>query len=112
MAQNFRNQFQDDLPTTHDDTTSLLWTGGDYDTLISVRLANISTILVTVDVYIRNNSVDYYLIKDAPIPSGSSLELMDSGSKVVMKSGDVLYAIASAASSVDVIVSAVDAISA
>ncbi len=56
MAQNFRNQFQLALPTTHSDTGSLLWTGGDFDTLISVRLVNISTSLVTVDVYIRSGT--------------------------------------------------------
>ena len=112
MAQDFRNAFQDDLPTAHNDTNSLLWTGGNYDAIIGIRLANISTSQVTVDVYIRNGGTDYYLIKGAPIPAGSSLELIDSGSKIVMKSGDVMYAIASAATSVDAIVSAVDTISA
>ena len=74
-------------------------------------MANVSTAQVTADVYIRNSSTDYYLIKDAPIPVGSSLELIDSGSKIVLKNGDVLYGIASAASAVDVVVSAVDTIS-
>tara|TARA_R100001460_G_scaffold30910_1_gene60994 strand:- start:918 stop:1256 length:339 start_codon:yes stop_codon:yes gene_type:complete len=112
MAQDFRNQFQDDLPTSHNDTNSLLWTGGDFDAIISIRLANIASSQVTVDVYIRNSSTDYYLIKNAPIPVGGSLELIDSGSKIVLKNGDVLYAIASAATSVDAVVSAVDTISA
>ena len=112
MAQDFRNAFRADLPTSHHNTNALLWTGGDYDAIIGIRLANISTSQVTVDVYIRNSSVDYYLIKGAPIPAGSSLELIDSGSKIVMKNGDVMYAIASAATSIDAIVSAVDTISA
>tara|TARA_R110000803_G_scaffold20046_1_gene51828 strand:+ start:352 stop:690 length:339 start_codon:yes stop_codon:yes gene_type:complete len=111
MAQDFRNQFQADLPTSHNDTNSLLWTGGNFDAIISIRLANIGTSQVTVDVYIRNSTVDYYLIKNAPIPVGSSLELIDSGSKIVVKNGDVLYAIASAGTSVDAVVSAVDTIS-
>ena len=112
MAQDFRNAFRADLPTSHHDTNSLLWTGGNYDALISIRLANIVTSTVNVDVYIRRSSVDYYLIKNAPIASGGSIELIDSGSKIVMVSGDVLYAIASAATSVDAMVSAVDTISA
>ena len=111
MAQDFRNQFQDDIPTSHDNTNSLLWTGGDFDALISIRLANVSTAQVTVDVYIRNSGTDYYLIKNAPIPVGGSLELIDSGSKIVVKNGDVLFGIASAANAVDVVVSAVDTIS-
>ncbi len=111
MAQDFRRVLQDDLPTSHNDTNSLLWTGGDYDAIISIRLANISTAQVNVDVYVRNSSTDYYLVKNAPIPVGGSLELIDAGSKIVMANGDVLYAIASAANSVDAVTSVVDTIS-
>jgi hypothetical protein len=112
MAQDFRNQFNADIPTAYHASNSVLWTGGDFDAVISIRLANITTSQVTVDVFIRNSSVDYYLIKNAPIPAGSSLELIDSGSKIVLKNGDVLHAICSAASSVDAVVSVVDTISA
>ena len=111
MAQDFRRVLQDDLPTSHNDTNSLLCTGGDYDAIISIRLANISTAQVNVDVYVRNSSTDYYLVKNAPIPVGGSLELIDAGSKIVMANGDVLYAIASAANSVDAVTSVVDTIS-
>mgnify|MGYP001236757839 CR=1 FL=1 len=111
MAQDFRRNLQDDLPTSHNDTNSLLWTGGDYDAVIGCRLANITTSPVTVDVYIRNSSTDYYLGKNIPIPAGGAIELIDAGSKVVMQNGDVLYGIASAGSAVDAIVSVVDTIS-
>ena len=111
MAQDFRRHLNDDLPTSHNDTNSLLWTGGDYDAIISCRLANISTAQVTVDVYIRNSSTDYYIVKGAPIPVGGSLELIDGGSKIVLANGDVLYGIASAGSSVDTVTSVVDTIS-
>ena len=104
MAQDFRNSLQDDLPTSHNDTNSLLWTAGDF--------ANITTSPVTIDVYIRNSSTDYYLLKNGPLPAGSSFELIAEGSKIVLKNGDVLYAIASAGSSVDVVTSVVDTISA
>jgi len=112
MAQDFRNSLQDDLPTSHNDTNSLLWTGGDYDAVVGCRFANITTSPVTIDVYIRNSSTDYYLLKNGPLPAGSSFELIAEGSKIVLKSGDVLYAIASAGSSVDVVTSVVDTISA
>ena len=51
------------------------------------------------------------MIKDAPISVGGSLELIDSGSKIVMQNTDVLKAYADTASAVDVLVSYVDAIS-
>ena len=51
------------------------------------------------------------MIKDAPLPLGGSLELIDSGSKIVIQSADVIKAYADTASAVDVLVSYVDAIS-
>jgi len=52
------------------------------------------------------------LLLDAPIPAGGSLELIDGGSKVVLQTGDSVEAYASAATSVDIITSVVDTISA
>ena len=68
MAQDFRNILQDDLPTSHNDTNSLLWTGGNYDAIIGIRCVNISSSAVTVDVYIRKSSKDYYIAKGSSIP--------------------------------------------
>ena len=60
----------------------------------------------------KNGGTSYYLIKDAPIPAGGSLELIDGGSKVVLQSGDSVEALASdTASSIDCILSVVDSIS-
>ena len=69
------------------------------------------TSAVTVTVILNSSSTDHFVIKDAPIPVGSSLELIDSGSKIVMQNTDVLKAYADTASAVDVLVSYVDAIS-
>ena len=66
---------------------------------------------VTVTVILNSSSTDHFVIKDAPIPTGSSLELIDSGSKIVMQNTDVLKAYADTGSAVDVLVSYVDAIS-
>ena len=69
----------------------------------------------SVDVKIVDNSnsdADLgFLIKNAPIPVGSSLELIDGGSKVVVQQHDEIQAKSSINNSLDVIVSAVDAIS-
>ena len=68
-----------------------------------------------VDVKIvDNNDSDAllgHIIKNAPIPVGSSLELIDGGSKVVVQQHDEIQAKSSINNSLDVIVSAVDAIS-
>ena len=60
---------------------------------------------------INDGSNDYYLVKDAPIPVGSALQVLDGGAKVVMQNNDVLKVQSDTASSADVWVSVVDAIS-
>jgi hypothetical protein len=62
-------------------------------------------------VYINDASNDIYLVKDAPIPAGSSLQVLDGGAKFVVQSGDALKVVSDTASSADVWVSAVDDIS-
>ena len=56
-------------------------------------------------------SNDYYLIKSAPIQSGGTLQIIDGGAKYVIQSADVIKVVSNTASSCDVWVSAVDAIS-
>ena len=109
MAQNFRNYLTQNTGTTPVD--ALGGAANSYDTLISVRLCNTTTSTIQVDAFIKRSSTDYYLIKNAPVVSGGSLELIDGGSKIVLASGDQLYVVSDTASSLDTIVGAVDDIS-
>ena len=111
MAQDFRNVLQDDLPTSHNDTNSLLWTGGNYDAIIGIRCVNISSSAVTVDVYIRKSSTDYYIAKGSSIPPGGSLELIQGGAKIVLNTTDVVYGLCGTSNGCHVWISYVDAIS-
>ena len=53
----------------------------------------------------------HYLLKNAPVPSGSSLELIDGGSKIIQAANDHLFIQSDTASSIDAWVSVVDDIS-
>ena len=53
----------------------------------------------------------YSLIKSAPIPVGSSLELIDGGNKIVLQNGDQLFVKSDTDASLNCYVSFVDAIS-
>ena len=72
--------------------------------------ANKSNSGVTIDIFLDNEdgSNDVYIVRNASIPAGASLEVM-SGNKLVLQNdgtnGDNLEALASAASAVDVTVS-------
>ena len=69
--------------------------------LVGLTLANTSSNSITATVTLTNNDGDNVtLLKDAPVPTGSSLEMM-SGNKIVMEASDILKAYASAANSLD-----------
>ena len=107
MAQNFRRYTSNDVGTS----AATLFTANSYDTVVGISVANITASSVIASVYINDGSNDIYLVKDAPIPSGSALQVLDGGAKFVVQSGDALKLISDTASSLDVWVSAVDAIS-
>ena len=108
MAQNFRRYIARNTGTS----PATIFTADSYDTVIGIRCANVhASSSANVDVYINDGSNDYYLIKNAPIPAGGSLELVDGGAKFVVDTGDVLKVVSSVPSSIDTWVSVVDAIS-
>jgi hypothetical protein len=107
MAQDFERYIQRNVGTS----AATIQTSNSDDAVISIRCANTTTSTINVDVFINDGSNDYYLIKNAPIVSGGSLELIDGGSKIVMQNNDVLKAKSDTASSLDVWASFVDAIS-
>ena len=112
MAQDFERYLQQDISNNAGSPTVLRAAADSDDAIIGIRCSNTSGTSVNVTVYVENSSTNYHIIKDAPIPSGGSLELIDGGSKVVLQSGDSVEAVASAASSIDIITSVVDTISA
>ena len=81
--------------------------------VIGITMANKTSSGITASIFIDNEdgSNDVYIVKDASIPAGSSLEVM-SGNKLVLQNdgtnGDNLEALASAANSLDVTVSVLE----
>ena len=110
MAQNFRRYTENAVGATPVDIPD----GSDfdtYDTIIGISVSNILGATILVDVYINDGSNNIYLVKSAPIPSGGALQVLDGGAKLVVQSSDRMYVVSDTASSLDVWVSAVDAIS-
>ena len=108
MAQDFERHINRNTGTS----PVTVFTSNSDDTVISIRLCNVhASSSINVDVYIVNGGNNYYLAKTTPIPVGGQLELIDGGSKIVCQSGDALTVVSSVASSLDHIVSRIDAIS-
>jgi len=107
MAQDFERNKARNIGTS----ASTLRTANSDDAIVGITLANTTTSQITVDVFINDGSNDFYIVKTAPIPVGSSLQVLDGGAKIVMQSSDVLKVQSSAANSCDAWVSVVDTIS-
>ena len=107
MAQDFERNIARNVGTS----AVTLRTANSDDALIGINIANVTTTQILMDVFINDGTDDYYIIKDAPIPVGSTLQVLDGGAKVVMQASDVLKVQSDTASSADVWVSVVDTIS-
>ena len=83
-------------------------------TIIGLSISNIVTAQILIDVQLdasgRTSGAEdsVYLIKDAPIPVGSSIVVVGGDQKVVMEPGDVLKVTSDTASSADVVMSHLD----
>jgi hypothetical protein len=75
----------------------------------SCIISNTTTSPITTSVYLTRSAANYYLVYQATIPVGGSLEVIQ-GNRVVMNTSDALYIINSAATSGDAIVSALTAV--
>ena len=107
MAQDLRNNLQGAVGTT---PVNLI-VAGDYDAVIGIRICNIVTSTVEVDVYITNSG-NKHIAKGVVVPPNSAIELIQGGAKIVLENGDTLSAVSNTASSVDIVTSFIDTISA
>ena len=111
MANTFKQATKSSLATDAISSANTnIFTSGGSSTLIllSAMVANKTSSSINIDLYIVPNSGDsVYLLKEVPVPAGSSLELI-SGSKIIMESSDVLRARCDTATAADLTVSYLD----
>lgn len=72
-------------------TTVYTAPGSKTSILLELDIANTTSAVVQTSVQITDTSASAtsYLVKNAPIPSGSSLQII-SGQKVILETGDIL----------------------
>ena len=111
MANTFKSDTKLNVVTdavTSSNATVVTAGGSSTLVLLSILLSNTSAASQDVDVALIKNSGDNtHLIKNAPVPAGSSLEII-AGSKIIMESSDVLRIRAATASKIDATVSYLD----
>ena len=101
MANTFQKALKAGVSTSLVD----IYSAGNKTVVIGLTLSNTSGGSINASVQFKPVSGDApYLVKNIPIPTGSSVEIMG-GNKIVMDDTDKLKAISSAATSLDTIVS-------
>ena len=112
MANDFKRFCVPDVATSN--TTLYTVPGSSKESIvIGITMANKSNSGITGSIFIDNEdgTNDVFIVKDASIPAGSSLEVM-SGNKLVLQNdgsnADNLEGISSAANSLDITVSVLE----
>ena len=107
MANTFKIKSNAAMPASAGTPLTLYTCPGSTSTVVlGLLLCNIDTSQRTVDVKIESDTSDtetnetVFLVKDAPIPAGSTLELL-AGNKVVLQSTDVMKIDADVAAKID-----------
>jgi len=118
MANDFKRFTQSNLGTTTGASATAVYTvpssGSAMESIvIGITLSNTSSSGITADVFLDNydGSNDVYIVKNASIPAGSSLEVMAGNKLVVQGDGstnDAIRVSASTATSLDCTISVLE----
>ena len=108
MANNFKNAFATSVSTSSGSPTDVYTANNGSavnSILIELDVANTGSAAVSATVLIYDSSAtaSYHVVKNAPIPPGSSLKVV-SGQKIVLNGDDKIQVYASAAT-IDVVAS-------
>jgi hypothetical protein len=103
MANTFKSNLAANIVTTGNSVYTC--PSATQTTIIGVTLSNKSSGTVTANVFLTRSAVDYSIISNAPILSGSTLVPIGGEQKVVLQAADVLKVTTSANGSLDVIAS-------
>ena len=108
MANSFKNYTKKEIGTTLTDVYTVATSPATTSVVIGITLANRSGNQINCDLMLNVSSGDdVYLIRNIPIPNGSSFEWM-AGNKLVMEQGDKLQLKSDAAASLDVAISVLE----
>jgi len=114
MANNFKNAFATSVSTSSGSPTDVYTANNGSacnSILIELDVAKTGTSAVQVSILVRDSSANasFHVVKNAPLPVGSSLKVV-SGQKVVLNGNDKVQIYASA-NTVDVVASILEDVS-
>lgn len=105
MANTFTRKLSRSIGTSATAVGSYTVGSSTETTIIGLTLANRTASEVLADVTLNDGANDTFMVKDAPIPAGSSLVVVGGDQKVVLVTGDSIKVTSDTASSIDAIMS-------
>ena len=105
MANAFKNKTHRQIGTTLTKIEAYDCPGSTETTIIGLTIANTVASSILVDATLNDGTNDFYIVKEAPVPVGSSLVVIGGDQKVVLMPGDSIKVKSSAATSADAIMS-------
>jgi hypothetical protein len=76
--------------------------------VIGLSLSNITTNSITADAYVTSGGNNYYLVKNAPVPVGSSLIVVGGDQKIALSAGENVSVVSSSTTSIDAFLSVLE----
>ena len=105
MANTFKRKLSRNIGTSLTNVGGYTVAADTQTTVIGLAVSNTSASQVLVDATVYDASNDYYLIKEAPVPSGGSIIIVGGDQKVVLETGDSVRVKSDTASSIDIVMS-------
>ena len=105
MANAFKNKTHRQIGTTLTKIEAYDCPGSTETTIIGLTIANTSASAIEVDATLNDGTNDFYIVKAAPVPVGSSLVVIGGDQKVVLMPGDSVKVRSDTATSADAIMS-------
>ena len=105
MANAFKNKTHRQIGTTLTKVEAYDCPGSTETTIIGLTIANTAASQIEVDATLNDGTNDFYIVKAAPVPVGSSLVVIGGDQKVVLMPGDSVKVRSDTATSADAIMS-------
>jgi|TARA_B100001057_G_scaffold480166_1_gene552698 hypothetical protein len=105
MANDFKNGLAKDVGTSA--VTIYTTPSLKQSIVIECDVCNTTSATITTDVFIDSGGQEYYIVKNAPVPTGGTLQVI-SNQKIILEANEVLKAKSNAAASIDVIASVLE----
>ena len=90
MANTFKNKLERQIGTSLATIESYTVPTSTECTVIGLTISNTSASTIKVDVLVNDSTNDFYVVKEAPVPSGGSLVVVGGEQKLVLTTGDAL----------------------